>query len=392
MNVLDEIVKDQLRTDLPELASGDTVKVSAKVVEGNRERIQVFEGTVMRLRGGGITRTITVRRIASGVGVERTFKINSPRIEKIEVVRHGVARRAQLYFLRKRVGKAATLRERRPSWRLDRASAVAGAGAAPPPPVGGRLPWGRWRRSSRPSASSAALARGPDPRRRRRRGRRRAGLRAGRRGGRDHAAGLQADPGRARLEDAVGRPARAAGGGHPAAGGRGRGRRGLGRRDRPPEHLPRHPPGDAPGDRPARRPRPRPASTACGSAASRRTSGRTPRSSTATRRCYSIACASVVAKVVRDRLMTRLAARHPGYGWEHNAGLRHAPSTGPAMSELGLTPFHRRSFITSQRVLFGGEQADTRARRRLRRRAADRGRRGRGRGDRESGRAARSSA
>ena len=100
MNVLDEIVSDQLRTDLPELASGDTVKVSAKVVEGNRERIQVFEGTVMRLRGGGITRSITVRRIASGVGVERTFKIHSPRIEKIEVVRHGQVRRAQLYFLR----------------------------------------------------------------------------------------------------------------------------------------------------------------------------------------------------------------------------------------------------------------------------------------------------
>jgi large subunit ribosomal protein L19 len=113
VNVLDEIVQDQLRTDLPELASGDTVRVSARVVEGNRERIQVFEGTVMRLRGGGITRSITVRRIASGVGVERTFKIHSPRIEKIEVVRHGRARRAQLYFLRNRVGKAATLRERR---------------------------------------------------------------------------------------------------------------------------------------------------------------------------------------------------------------------------------------------------------------------------------------
>jgi large subunit ribosomal protein L19 len=113
VNVLDEIVQDQLRTDLPELATGDTVKVSAKVVEGNRERIQVFEGTVMRLRGGGITRTITVRRIASGVGVERTFKIHSPRIDKIEVLRHGQVRRAQLYFLRKRVGKAATLRERR---------------------------------------------------------------------------------------------------------------------------------------------------------------------------------------------------------------------------------------------------------------------------------------
>ncbi len=113
MTVLDDIVADQIRTDLPLLASGDTVRVSAKVVEGNRERIQVFEGTVMRLRGGGVTRSITVRALRSGVGVERTFKVNSPRIDKIEVVRHGVARRAQLYFLRKRVGKAASLRERR---------------------------------------------------------------------------------------------------------------------------------------------------------------------------------------------------------------------------------------------------------------------------------------
>ena len=115
MTVLDDIVADQIRTDLPLLASGDTVRVSAKVVEGNRERIQVFEGTVMRLRGGGVTRSITVRALRSGVGVERTFKINSPRIDKIEVVRHGVARRAQLYFLLKRVGKAASLRERRTS-------------------------------------------------------------------------------------------------------------------------------------------------------------------------------------------------------------------------------------------------------------------------------------
>jgi len=115
VNVLDEITADQIRTDLPELASGDTVRVSAKVVEGNRERVQVFEGTVMRLRGGGITRSITVRALRSGVGVERTFKINSPRIDKIEVVRHGVARRAQLYLLRMRVGKSASLRERRPS-------------------------------------------------------------------------------------------------------------------------------------------------------------------------------------------------------------------------------------------------------------------------------------
>ncbi len=113
MTLLDEIVLGQIRTDLPALAPGDRVKVHAKVVEGTRERIQVFEGDVMRLRGGGVTRSITVRRIASGVGVERTFKINSPRIDKIEVLRHQQVRRAQLYFLRDRVGKAATLRERR---------------------------------------------------------------------------------------------------------------------------------------------------------------------------------------------------------------------------------------------------------------------------------------
>ncbi|HEV8516203.1 MAG TPA: 50S ribosomal protein L19 [Candidatus Limnocylindrales bacterium] len=113
MSILDDITADQIRTDLPELSPGDTVRVAAKVVEGNRERIQVFEGTVMRLRGGGISRSITVRAIRSGVGVERTFKVNSPRIDRIEVVRHGRARRAQLYFLRKRVGKAASLRERR---------------------------------------------------------------------------------------------------------------------------------------------------------------------------------------------------------------------------------------------------------------------------------------
>jgi large subunit ribosomal protein L19 len=113
VNILDEIVADQIRTDLPELAAGDTVRVAARVVEGGKERVQVFEGTVMRLRGGGIARSITVRKIASGVGVERTFKVNSPRIEKIDVVRHGQVRRAQLYFLRTRVGKAATLRESR---------------------------------------------------------------------------------------------------------------------------------------------------------------------------------------------------------------------------------------------------------------------------------------
>jgi large subunit ribosomal protein L19 len=113
MNAIKELEREQLRSDVPEIAPGDTVRVAVKVVEGNRERIQVFEGTVMRMRGGGLNKQITVRRIASGVGVERTFMVHAPRIDRIEVVRHGVARRAQLYFLRDRVGKAATLRERR---------------------------------------------------------------------------------------------------------------------------------------------------------------------------------------------------------------------------------------------------------------------------------------
>jgi len=115
MDLIRTLNNAQMKSDLPEIKTGDTVKVSAKVVEGNRERIQVFEGTVMRLRGGGLGLNITVRRIASGVGVERTFKVHSPRIEKIEVVRHGVSNRAQLYFLRDRVGKQSSLRERRDS-------------------------------------------------------------------------------------------------------------------------------------------------------------------------------------------------------------------------------------------------------------------------------------
>lgn len=115
MDLIRTLTDAQMKSDLPEIKTGDTVKVSAKVVEGNRERIQVFEGTVMRLRGGGLGLNITIRRIASGVGVERTFKVHSPRIEKIEVVRHGVSNRAQLYFLRDRVGKQSSLRERRDS-------------------------------------------------------------------------------------------------------------------------------------------------------------------------------------------------------------------------------------------------------------------------------------
>jgi large subunit ribosomal protein L19 len=98
---------------VPELHSGDTVRVHAKVVEGNRERIQIFEGVVMRLRKGGARTTFTVRRIAHGVGVERTFLLHSPRIEKIEIVRHGRVRRAQLYYLRGRTGRAARIKEKR---------------------------------------------------------------------------------------------------------------------------------------------------------------------------------------------------------------------------------------------------------------------------------------
>src|SRR5438270_9844816 len=115
MDAIKELEREQLRTDLPKIAPGDTVRVSVKVVEGNRERIQVFEGTVMRMRGGGLNQAITVRRIASGVGVERTFMIHAPRVDKIEVVRHGLARRKQLTFLRARAGESASLLERRSS-------------------------------------------------------------------------------------------------------------------------------------------------------------------------------------------------------------------------------------------------------------------------------------
>ena len=104
----------QLRKDIPEIKSGDTVRLQVKVVEGNRERLQPFEGVVMRLRGGGVNRNFTVRRTTHGVGVERTFLLNSPRIEKIEVIRHARVRRKQLYYLRGLTGKAARLKELRP--------------------------------------------------------------------------------------------------------------------------------------------------------------------------------------------------------------------------------------------------------------------------------------
>jgi len=113
VTVLDEIVQDQLRTDLPVLATGDTVKVSAKVVEGSRERIQVFQGHVTRRQGSGLQETFTVRKVSFGVGVERTFPVHTPIIAKIEVVTRGDVRRAKLYYLRDRVGKAAKVKEKR---------------------------------------------------------------------------------------------------------------------------------------------------------------------------------------------------------------------------------------------------------------------------------------
>ncbi|UOQ47897.1 MULTISPECIES: 50S ribosomal protein L19 [Gracilibacillus] len=109
--LIEEITKDQLRTDLPEFRAGDTVKVHVKVVEGNRERIQVFEGVVIKRQNGGISETFTVRKISYGVGVERTFPVHSPRVDKIEVTRRGKVRRAKLYYLRNLRGKAARIKE-----------------------------------------------------------------------------------------------------------------------------------------------------------------------------------------------------------------------------------------------------------------------------------------
>lgn len=128
----------QLRQDLPEIKSGDTVRLQVKVVEGNRERLQPFEGVVMRLRGGGMSRNFTVRRITHGVGVERTFLINSPRIEKIEVLRHARVRRKQLYYLRGLTGKAARLKELRPMSAKDIAAKAAAQAAKEARKVGAK--------------------------------------------------------------------------------------------------------------------------------------------------------------------------------------------------------------------------------------------------------------
>ncbi|AHV97896.1 MULTISPECIES: 50S ribosomal protein L19 [Paenibacillus] len=111
MNILQEITQEQLRKDIPSFRPGDTLKVHVKVIEGTRERIQLFEGVVIKRRGGGISATFTVRKISYGVGVERTFPINSPKIDKIEVIRYGKVRRAKLYYLRELRGKAARIKE-----------------------------------------------------------------------------------------------------------------------------------------------------------------------------------------------------------------------------------------------------------------------------------------
>ena len=113
MNIIETLEKEQLRSDIPEFAPGDTVRVHAKIVEGSRERIQMFEGVVIGRQGTGVRETFTVRRISYGIGVERMFPVHSPRIEKIDVLRKGIFRRAKLYYLRNLTGKAARIKEKR---------------------------------------------------------------------------------------------------------------------------------------------------------------------------------------------------------------------------------------------------------------------------------------
>ena len=113
MSLIRQVESEQIKKDLPKFGPGDTIRVHVKVVEGGRERIQAFEGTVLKRQGGGASESFTVRRISSGVGVERTFPLHSPRIERIDVVRRGMVRRAKLYYLRGALGKAARIKEKR---------------------------------------------------------------------------------------------------------------------------------------------------------------------------------------------------------------------------------------------------------------------------------------
>jgi len=112
MDKLKEIVEEQIRTDHPNFKSGDRVRVHVRVVEGEKERIQMFEGNVISIRGGGISKTFTVRKVSSGVGVERVFPFSSPNVAKIEIVREGKVRRAKLYYLRNLAGKAARIKDK----------------------------------------------------------------------------------------------------------------------------------------------------------------------------------------------------------------------------------------------------------------------------------------
>lgn len=109
--LIEAITSEQLRSDIPSFRPGDTVRVHARIVEGERERIQLFEGVVIKRRGAGISETYTVRKISYGVGVERTFPVHSPRVAKLEVIRQGKVRRAKLYYIRKLHGKAARIKE-----------------------------------------------------------------------------------------------------------------------------------------------------------------------------------------------------------------------------------------------------------------------------------------
>ncbi len=111
LKLVDEITKSQLRTDIPEFSSGDEVKVSVRIIEGNKQRIQNFQGVVISRRGGGISATFTVRKMSSGIGVERTFPVHSPSIASIEVVRRGKVRRNKITYIRQRSGKSARIKE-----------------------------------------------------------------------------------------------------------------------------------------------------------------------------------------------------------------------------------------------------------------------------------------
>ncbi len=113
MDLIRQIESEQTRNDLPDFSPGDSVRVHVKIVEGARERTQVFEGIVIKRQGGGLRETFTVRRVTYGVGVERTFPLHSPKIERLEIVRFGDVRRAKLYYLRKLTGKAARIKEKR---------------------------------------------------------------------------------------------------------------------------------------------------------------------------------------------------------------------------------------------------------------------------------------